>query len=93
MRDKWRIGAMAMFSGAAASWICLKQRSAFLCSSHQAFFYGRFVRIQMGQPYISTDTATDWKNSCFILSYLFNLMNEVQYVCILKFYIILFGRL
>ena len=43
-------------------------QAAFLCSSNQDFFAGRFVRDQVVQIYRSTNMATDGKNSCFILS-------------------------
>ena len=33
-----------------------------------SFFSNRFARVQVMQPYNSTDTATDWKNFCSIIS-------------------------
>ena len=34
------------------------------------FFSKDFIRVHVVQPYSSIDTATDYKNSCFILSYI-----------------------
>ena len=49
----------------AASRICSEKQAELLHRSHLIFFSKCFVKVQ---PYSSTDTATVWKNSSFILS-------------------------
>ena len=41
---------------------------AYFCSYNLAFFSRRFVRVQLKEPYSSTDTVTDWNKSHCILS-------------------------
>ena len=50
-----------------ASRFCSRQHAASLSSSHLAFSLGFFVCIHVVHPYNSTDTATAWKKSHFIL--------------------------
>ena len=45
-----------------------KKQLASFCSSHLAFYSNRFLKVQVVLPYNITDTATAWKNFCFILS-------------------------
>ena len=44
-------------------------KTASMCSFHQVFFFaGVSLKSKVVQPYNSTDTATFWKSSSFILS-------------------------
>ena len=60
-------GRTAALLWGAISKISSKQYAASTCSSHWTFSR-YFVQAQVVQPYSSTDTATAWKNSCFISS-------------------------
>ena len=51
---------VAVFQGAVSK-ICLKQHTAFWCSSHLAFSSG-ILLVWVVQPYYSSDMATDWKS-------------------------------
>ena len=50
----------AAFLKGATFWMFLKIED-------RTFFSIHFVKFQIAQPYNSTDTATAWKISCFIL--------------------------
>ena len=56
-----------LFSGSVASSIFWKKHVIFLCTSHWIFFFTRFVSVQAVNPCGTTDTATAWKKSHFIL--------------------------
>ena len=45
-----------------------KKACRILVYFHFIFFFVHFVSINVVQPYSSTDAATTWKKSCFILS-------------------------
>ena len=55
----------SMFSLFNIFCIFSKQHAAFLCNSHQAFLAGVPLKVQVVQPYYSTDTAIAWKNSFY----------------------------
>ena len=62
---RWEVsGSTASVLWCVTSRICSKQHSAFLYN----LFSTSFVNIQVLHPYSSTDTATAYKKSCFILS-------------------------
>ena len=69
--DRKVSGHTTAFLWGAASRICSGQLAASLCCSDLVFFFFFFFFnhfVQVVQPYSSTDTATAWKNSYFILS-------------------------
>ena len=51
----------------------LKKPATSLCFPYQTIFSKHCIKIQVVQPYNSTDTATVWKKSLFILSNISNL--------------------
>ena len=65
----WEVSGctVAVLEG-SASRIGSIQQVAFLCSSHLAFSPCISLSVQVVHPYSSTDTATVWKKSHYILS-------------------------
>ena len=65
MKGKW---PYRWYLRCAASRICSEQHAAFLCSFLSNFFLNNIIRVEVVQPYSSTERATARQNCCFISS-------------------------
>ena len=61
-------GCTAAILWSAVTRICSEQPTVSFCSSHLVFFSMHCTKVQVVQPHNNTDTATAWRNLCFIFS-------------------------